>query len=156
MKIKTSADRSASDSVTGKGSTETTPQRSPPSTNHQPPPNERQSPRFNQSPAVNSSDVQGLPGSEDALEASTDFARNVRGTSTPIDVSPDVSKNRSQTFESERTSADTPSDANDRKPTDTVDTIDTQQIELSVVDVDHSSHSRSTGGNIVTESLPSP
>ena len=95
----------------------------------------------------------GTAVTEEALEASVDFARNIRGTSTPIDVSPDLgNNNRSQTFNG---AADT-SDIGDRKgPTtngapdavDLADSIDTQQIELSLVDDSQgNSNAHSTGG----------
>ena len=156
IKMKSTTDRSAS--ASGKDLSEASQQKSPTaSTDQQSLPSAQQSPRSNQSPAVVSSGGQ-TSGTEEALEASTDFARNVRGTSTPIDVSPETSKNRSQTFENEHTSVDVSvnSDANLRKPTDTVDTIDTQQIELSVFDEYHGSHSQSAGGTVVIDNLPSP
>ena len=100
-------------------------------------------------------------GTEEALEASVDFARNVRGTSTPIDVSPDLgNNNRSQTFNG----AGDVTDTSDRKPptaneapdtVDSADSIDTQQIELSLVD-DYEGHSNahSIGGTGVTKTPP--
>ena len=129
-------------STSGKGSSEME-QRSPTA--------DQRSPTADQSAAVVSDEQ--ISGTEDMLEASTDFARNVRGTSTPIDVSPDGTK-RSETFNTDHIPviALNTSDANDRKPRDadkTTDTVDTQQIELSVVDRDcdsgEHSHSLSAG-----------
>ena len=105
----------------------------------------------------------GTTGTEEALEASMDFARNVRGTSTPIDVSPDLgNNNRSQTFNG---AADV-TDTSDRKPptangapdtVDLADSIDTQQIELSLVDDNEGrSNAHSIGGTGVTKTPPSP
>lgn len=156
MKIRPTSDRSVS--ASGRDLSEATQQKSPTAAPDQrSPPIAQQSPRSNQSPAGVSDDGQ-TSSTEEVLEASTDFARNVRGTSTPIDVSPDMSKNRSQTFENEHTSADVfpKSDTNLRKPIVTVDTIDTQQIELSMFDEHHSSHSHPTGGTVVTDNLSSP
>lgn len=95
----------------------------------------------------------GTAVTEEALEASVDFARNIRGTSTPIDVSPDLgNNNRSQTFNG---AADTPDIGDRKRPTtngapdavDLADSIDTQQIELSLVDDSQgNSNAHSTGG----------
>lgn len=167
MNIKSSADRAAS--ASGKSSTESSPQKSPPTTSQQQSPTVvPQSPPSDQSVAVVSSEGQ-TSGAGEALEASTDFARNVRGTSTPIDMSPDMTTNRSQTFNSGSPVLNT-SETNDRK-TDTVDTsetndkktnsadtVDTQQIELSIVNDDHESdgqsRSHSDGGTKTDNSVP--
>ena len=108
----------------------------------------------------------GTTGTEEVLEASVDFARNVRGTSTPIDISPDLgNNNRSQTFNGAADVTNT-SDTGDRKPptangapetVNLADSIDTQQIELSLVD-DSEGHSSapSTSGTGVDKIPPSP
>jgi hypothetical protein len=90
---------------------------------------------------------------EEALEASVDFARNVRGTSTPIDVSPDLgNNNRSQTFNGAADAYDTsgrkpPTTSGAPDAVDIADSIDTQQIELSLVDNSEGhSNAHSTGG----------
>ena len=77
-------------------------------------------------------------GTDEVLEASTDFARNVRGTSTPIDISPEMSNNRSQTFNGEVDLVHTldrksPVDGTP-EAVDLAGSLDTQQIELSLVD----------------------
>lgn len=108
----------------------------------------------------------GMTGTEEVLEASVDFARNVRGTSTPIDVSPDLgNNNRSQTFNGAADATNT-SDTGDRKPptangapetVDLADSIDTQQIELSLVDdSEGQSDALTTGGTGVDKIPPSP
>ena len=156
MNLRSSGDRAAS--ASGKGSSEAMKQTSPSKVSERSSPShDPRSPQSDQStPPVFSPELQPA-GTEEALEASTDFARNVRGTSTPIDLSPDMTTNRSQTFNADHVQLNT-SDANDRKPTDTVETIDTQQIELSVVDDDHASGvqsgSLSAGGTKTENSLP--
>lgn len=105
----------------------------------------------------------GQAYTEEALEASVDFARNVRGTSTPIDVSPDLgNNNRSQTFNGAVDVTST-SDTGDRgkPPTtngapDMADSIDTQQIELSLIDDSQAGHSNahSVGGTGAAKAPP--
>ena len=167
MNIKPS-DEARSSSLSGKGASATTPTTPPPvsvpttttaiATEQQSQSRDKKDQNTTDGPVS-----RGTAGTEEALEASVDFARNVRGTSTPIDVSPDLgNSNRSQTFNG---AADV-TDTSDRKPPttngapDTVDlagSIDTQQIQLSLVD-DSEGHSNahSTGGTGVTKTPPSP
>ena len=163
MNIKPSEERASS--LSGKGSSVTT-STSPPavSITITTTTTEQRSPsRDKRDQSVTDGPVASGTGTEEALEASVDFARNIRGTSTPIDVSPDMGNNRSQTFNG-AVDVTNASDANDRKPptttntapetVDMADSIDTQQIELSLVDnSEEHSRSHSKGG---TEAVKVP
>ena len=138
IRVKTSADRASSESKATEKSVDTSSQQSPTK--------EQRSPKSDTAFSPNGQ----TSSADDALEASSDFARNVRGTSTPIDVSPDVNTNRSQTFNAAHASADSP-DTSDRKATDT---IDTQQIELSAVNGDNNTGGDSELQSATGNSLP--
>ena len=157
MNVKPSADEARSSSLSGKVGASTTTPTSPttPVSVSIATPTATATAAEHRSPSRDTTDG---PITEEALEASVDFARNVRGTSTPIDVSPDLgNNNRSQTFNGV-------ADTSDRKPpttngapdtVDLADSIDTQQIELSLGDGSEGhSNAHSTGGAGVAKAPP--
>ena len=72
-------------------------------------------------------------GVEETMNDTGDFGHDVRGTSTPIDISPDL-KDHSRTFDTNYNTHNTIEASKEN-----VDTVDTEHIELSIT-VDQDQH----------------
>ena len=155
MNVKPSADEARSSSLSGKVGASTTTPTTPTTPTSASIATPTATATEHRSPSRDKTDG---PATEEALEASVDFARNVRGTSTPIDVSPDLgNNNRSQTFNGAADTSDRKHPTTNGAPdtVDLADSIDTQQIELSLGDGSEGhSNAHSTGGTGVAKAPP--